>query len=123
MTETLNTLPNLESVPYDTNLGVTSNPLHVVPPEIIESVEPEQPISASEVEASTRLLPSQEELQQDAEVQYMNTELLGKSFAVRRSIQEVGTQSIKVWQGLGAKVRNALDAPGKYERSHSAPQK
>lgn len=46
----------------------------------------------------------------DAEARYTDADLLGKSFRVRRTVQEAGTQAIKGWQGLKAKVRNTTTA-------------
>jgi hypothetical protein len=61
---------------------------------------------------------------QDAENRYTDAEILGKSFRVRRIVQEAGTQSIKTWQGLKAKIHNAFDTPGKAvkEFAHNRAQ-
>ena len=53
---------------------------------------------------------------QDLQNRYTDAELLGRSFPVQRAIHELGTRSIKVWQGLKAKVHNAIDTPGKVIR-------
>ncbi|HET9098361.1 MAG TPA: hypothetical protein VFN51_01970 [Candidatus Saccharimonadales bacterium] len=47
------------------------------------------------------------------EIRYRDAELLGKSFRIRRSVHEAGTKSIKTWQAAGARIKNALDSPGK----------
>ena len=50
---------------------------------------------------------------QDVQARYTDAEILGRSYPVRRAVQEAGTQGIKAWQGLKAKIRNGLDTPGK----------
>jgi len=73
--------------------------------------------------------PDSEETSKDNEVRFTDAEILGKSFRVKRAVQETGTQSIKTWQGLKAKVRNAIDTPGKvvkqfaYNRAKNAHQR
>jgi hypothetical protein len=44
---------------------------------------------------------------------YTDAELLGKSFRVRRTVYEAGTQRVKVWQGMKAKIANVKDMPAK----------
>jgi hypothetical protein len=70
----------------------------------------ETAINGAENAATTQTTP---EAQKDAEVRYADKELLGRSFRVRRTVQETGTQSIKTWQSVKAKVRNAFDMPGR----------
>jgi hypothetical protein len=53
----------------------------------------------------------------DAEARYTDAQLLGGSFRVRRAVHEVGTQRIKAWQGLKAKVRNVVDTPAKVVKT------
>lgn len=73
--------------------------------------------------------PETSELAKDNEARYTDAQILGKSFRVRRAVQETGTQSIKAWQGLKAKVHNTIDAPGKivkqfaYNRAKSSHER
>jgi hypothetical protein len=50
---------------------------------------------------------------EDAKARYTDAELLGGSYKVRLTVHEAGTKSIKMWQGMKAKLRNAVATPGK----------
>jgi hypothetical protein len=115
MPETLTTPPITEAaqpppagVAGEITPDLAAKPLiEITEPHATEVVPPDSNTETTPTSADTAAE------KHDAEARYMDTELLGKSFRVRRSIQEAGTQSVKTWQGLKAKVRNALDTPGK----------
>jgi hypothetical protein len=124
------------------NLGVGMVGLGLLPPEG-EASPVNQHIGASRNEPvkanSQPLTPSQEwapyadttegrqsEALHDAEVRYTDVELLGKSFRVRRNIQEAGNQAVKGWGRVWAAVRNTASLPRKtvkqfaYKRAQSS---
>jgi hypothetical protein len=73
--------------------------------------------SAVEVLSPQEAQEVQQETVVDATNRYTDTELLGKSFRVRRLVQEASTQTIRGWRHIRAKVRNAFDTPGKIVKS------
>lgn len=91
-----------------------------------DSDQSADPISSNN-EASNQ--PENNEIIKDIEDRYTDAQILGKSYKVRRAVQETGTQSIKTWQGLKAKIRNTLDTPSKlvkqfaYNRAKSGHER
>ena len=70
-------------------------------------------------EASTDGATGETEEARVVEARYKDTELLGRSFRVRRTIQEGGTQAIKGWQLAKAKMKNFFDKPGKAIKQYA----
>lgn len=106
----LETLPNppVENIPNPhPDLAAFPGGENELQPDAFEG-NPDNP-----TEAQTNQPEQTEAETRDIEARYTDAELLGKSFRVRRTVQEAGTQSIKTWQGIKARVRNAFDAPGK----------
>lgn len=124
MTETINRANPTETIsPLDPQLAGDSfqDALFDVNPDTLFDIDPDtlavtEPVVGSE--NAVNLLDSQTEQAKkvDAEARYDDAMLLGRSYRVRRVVQEGGTQSIKMWQGAKAKMRNALDMPGKIVR-------
>jgi len=71
------------------------------------------PANAGEGNSSSQQPEVTKKEAQEIADKYTSAELLGKSFRVRRTVHEAGTQRVKIWEGMKAKVANAKDMPAK----------
>lgn len=112
MAETLNTQPADGAQVLENSLDETRQ----TPPDGSSAELPGQfPVEGALVQTGGEAGEAHPDEQNEA-ARYTDTELLGKSFRVRRAVQETGTQTIKAWEGMKAKVRNTLAEPGKAIR-------